>query len=180
MVNSAGTNIVVLFPLAMTMVILTVVSLFIFFTLTPLLCSIILEQKKTGTHTLFSRMESIWNRSFDHVVQGYRSILPYNEKHRWSAMLFIVFALLALVHAFIHIPKLGTTMTLAAVLGIMPLGFGQGIGAEMRNACGLASMGGIFVSGVLILFVMPAVYNLFTRRNSSKIEGYQKTEKSGK
>jgi len=60
-------------------------------------------------------------------------------------------------------------ITLAAVLGMMPLAFGQGIGAEMRNAAGLASMGGIFVSGVLSLLVMPALYNLFTRRSETKL-----------
>lgn len=121
---SAGTNVVVLFPLAimgsmfgrfiapfaLTMVILTVVSLFISFMLTPLLCSIILKPKETDMHTLLSRMERMWNRGFDRVVQSYRSILLYNEKHLWAAVLFVVFALLALLHAFLLIPKLGSTI----------------------------------------------------------------------
>jgi len=47
-------------------------------------------------------------------------------------------------------------------LGMMPLAMGTGIGAELRNACGVASVGGIFISGVLTLFVMPVMYNLFT------------------
>jgi len=54
-------------------------------------------------------------------------------------------------------------ITLAAVLGMLPLAFGQGIGAELRNACGIASAGGILVSGVLTLILMPVLYNLFTR-----------------
>jgi len=59
-------------------------------------------------------------------------------------------------------------ITLAAVLGMLPLAFGQGIGAEMRNGVGIASAGGILVSGVLTLLVMPILYDLFTRgKNTS-------------
>jgi HAE1 family hydrophobic/amphiphilic exporter-1 len=34
----------------------------------------------------------------------------------------------------------------------------------MRNGVGIASVGGIFVSGVLTLIVMPILYDLFTRK----------------
>ena len=53
-------------------------------------------------------------------------------------------------------------ITLAAVLGMLPLAFGRGIGAEMRNAVGVASAGGILISGILTLLVMPIMYDLFT------------------
>jgi len=53
-------------------------------------------------------------------------------------------------------------VTVAAVLGMMPLAFGQGIGAEMRNGVGIASVGGILVSGIMTLIVMPILYDLFT------------------
>ena len=43
----------------------------------------------------------------------------------------------------------------AAVLGMLPMALGRGIGAEMRNAVGVASAGGIAVSGILTLFVLP-------------------------
>jgi HAE1 family hydrophobic/amphiphilic exporter-1 len=59
-------------------------------------------------------------------------------------------------------------ITLAAVLGMMPMAIGRGIGAELRNACGMASMGGILVSGFLTMFVVPVMYNLFTRRSKFK------------
>lgn len=55
-------------------------------------------------------------------------------------------------------------ITLAAVLGMLPLAFGRGIGAEMRNDIGLASAAGILVSGILTLYVMPILYDLFTRK----------------
>jgi len=58
-------------------------------------------------------------------------------------------------------------ITLAAVLGMLPLALGRGIGAEMRNGVGIASAGGILVSGVLTLLVMPILYDLFTRGKDS-------------
>ncbi len=58
-------------------------------------------------------------------------------------------------------------ITLAAVLGMMPMAVGQGIGAEMRNACGLASVGGVLASGIFTMYVVPVIYNLFTRGNGS-------------
>jgi HAE1 family hydrophobic/amphiphilic exporter-1 len=57
-------------------------------------------------------------------------------------------------------------ITLAAVLGMLPLAVGRGIGAEIRNGVGIASVGGILISGVLTLVVMPIVYDLFTRRRT--------------
>ncbi|HEC04414.1 MAG TPA: hypothetical protein ENI81_12845, partial [Phycisphaerales bacterium] len=44
----------------------------------------------------------------------------------------------------------------------------RGIGAEMRNSVGIASVGGILISGVLTLIVMPILYDLFTRRSKHK------------
>jgi len=59
-------------------------------------------------------------------------------------------------------------ITLAAVLGMLPMAMGRGIGAELRNEVGVASVGGILISGVLTLFVMPILYDLFTRKNGAK------------
>ena len=54
-------------------------------------------------------------------------------------------------------------ITIAAVLGMLPMALGQGIGAEMRNGVGFASAGGILISGVLTLVILPIIYDLFTR-----------------
>jgi len=59
-------------------------------------------------------------------------------------------------------------ITLAAVLGMMPMAIGRGIGAELRNGVGIASVGGIAVSGALTLIVLPILYDLFTRRGGGK------------
>ncbi len=60
-------------------------------------------------------------------------------------------------------------ITLAAVLGMIPLAVGQGIGAEMRNGVGIASIGGILVSGILTMIAVPVLYSLFTRRQRPSI-----------
>jgi HAE1 family hydrophobic/amphiphilic exporter-1 len=55
-------------------------------------------------------------------------------------------------------------ITLAAVLGMLPMALGTGIGAEMRTGVGIASVGGILVSGILTQITMPVLYDLFTRK----------------
>ena len=51
------------------------------------------------------------------------------------------------------------------LLEVLPAYQGRGIGAELRNEVGVASVGGILISGVLTLLVMPILYDLFTRKN---------------
>jgi HAE1 family hydrophobic/amphiphilic exporter-1 len=55
-------------------------------------------------------------------------------------------------------------ITLAAALGMLPLALGRGIGSELRAGIGIASVGGIVVSAILTLVVLPITYDLFTRR----------------
>jgi HAE1 family hydrophobic/amphiphilic exporter-1 len=100
----AATHIVVLFPLAMlsskaglfitpfalTMAIMTIVSLFISFTLTPILCMYLLRPSKDGKITLLGRLERGWNRGFNRVVHFYGSYLEFNRRHRFVAALFIL------------------------------------------------------------------------------------------
>lgn len=120
---SAGTNIVVLFPLAfmktriglfigplaMTMFIMTVVSLFISFTLTPMLCSLILKPRQEGSRSLLGWMERGWNWGFDRLVAGYRAFLQFNERHRWAALLVLLGVIGLFVHSMLLGGKLGTT-----------------------------------------------------------------------
>ena len=54
--------------------------------------------------------------------------------------------------------------TLAIILGMMPLALGIGsAGAEMRQPLGIVSIGGLIVSAILTLIVIPTLYNLFGR-----------------
>ncbi len=110
---SAGTNMVVLFPLAqmgsmvglfirplaLTMFIMTGVSLFISFTLTPLLCSILLKPFSQDNSGLLKKMERAWNRGFERVVEKFRQILEFHEKHRSAALLVVGATALLFVHA---------------------------------------------------------------------------------
>ena len=58
-------------------------------------------------------------------------------------------------------------ITLAAVMGMLPMAFASGLGSELRNACGIASAGGILVSGLLTLLLFPAIYLLVARKKRS-------------
>lgn len=55
-------------------------------------------------------------------------------------------------------------ITLAAVLGMLPLAVSKGIGAELRVGVGIASVGGILISGILTLVIVPILYDLTTRK----------------
>ncbi len=48
--------------------------------------------------------------------------------------------------------------TCAAMLGALPLAFGQGEGAELRRPLGIAIIGGLLVSQILTLYTTPVVY----------------------
>ena len=54
-------------------------------------------------------------------------------------------------------------VTLAAVLGMLPLAIGAGLGSEMRVGIGVASVGGIFVSALLTMIVLPLAYLLMAQ-----------------
>jgi len=110
---SAGTNIVVLFPIALmggmvglfirpfalTMIIMTAVSLFISFTLTPILCSVMLKSASAHSNSILARMERGWNRMFDLVVGTYRALLRSAEQRRYVAVLMLLAVLILFIHS---------------------------------------------------------------------------------
>ena len=54
--------------------------------------------------------------------------------------------------------------TLATILGILPIALALGAGAESRVSMGIAVIGGLVCGGGLTLFVIPAMYVLFSPR----------------
>ncbi|TNE71487.1 efflux RND transporter permease subunit [bacterium] len=63
-------------------------------------------------------------------------------------------------------PILITTLT--TVLGLLPLSLGIGEGAEIRAPMGITVIGGLSVSTLLTLLVIPAMYMIMDRKDFSK------------
>ncbi|MBL1213788.1 MAG: efflux RND transporter permease subunit [Ignavibacteriae bacterium] len=61
--------------------------------------------------------------------------------------------------------------TIAIMLGMLPMALGIGsAGKEFRQPIGVVSIGGLLISGVITLFVIPALYEL-THRSKKAAEG---------
>ncbi|HOX38398.1 MAG TPA: efflux RND transporter permease subunit [Candidatus Brocadiia bacterium] len=117
---SAGTNIVVLFPIGMmsglmgkffgpfawTMLLVNVVSLFISFTLTPMLCAALLK-KGAAEGSFLTRMEKRVNGFLDGVVGDYVGFLRLIARRRWTCALILVPAILVLFQSLSLGSKIG-------------------------------------------------------------------------
>ncbi len=62
----------------------------------------------------------------------------------------------------------------AAILGALPLAFGYGTGAELRQPLGIAIVGGLLVSQVLTLYTTPVVYLYLDRRRQKWKSGWDR------
>ena len=55
--------------------------------------------------------------------------------------------------------------TLTTVLGLLPMAIGFGEGSEVRTPMAITVIGGLLVSTVLTLVVIPVMYSLMDRKN---------------
>ncbi len=59
---------------------------------------------------------------------------------------------------------------LAMVLGMLPMALGLGSGAELNAPLGRAVIGGLLAATLMTIFVVPAVYSIFSRQVKTKRE----------
>ena len=59
-----------------------------------------------------------------------------------------------------------TMITLSAVFGMIPMAIDTGLGCELRRGIGQSAIGGIVISAVMTMFILPVLYCLFTRKTN--------------
>ena len=62
-------------------------------------------------------------------------------------------------------PVLMTSLT--AILGMIPLAFGNGEGGELVRPIGLTVIGGLTSATLMTLFFLPVMYSLFNRKKKA-------------
>jgi len=54
-------------------------------------------------------------------------------------------------------------ISIASVVGMLPMAFGTGVGSELRSSCGVGVVGGLTLSAILTLYLIPALYFVFVK-----------------
>ena len=117
---SAGTNIVVLFPIGMmggvvgqffkpfawTTLVVNAASLFISFTLTPILCAFLLKST-SHQRSLLARIERGWNQILGYIAHGYAVILGGIGKRGWLFAITLTVVGVIFVHSLSLGKKVG-------------------------------------------------------------------------
>jgi HAE1 family hydrophobic/amphiphilic exporter-1 len=70
----------------------------------------------------------------------------------------------AMLSAISHEMRAITMITLAAIFGMLPMAVDSGLGSELRSGIGIASIGGIAISTILTMLILPALFALTNRQ----------------
>jgi len=119
-IASAGTNLVVLFPIAMlssmvglflrplalTMLIMTIISLFISFTLTPILAMLLLK-KDAKQNFIIAQLEKFWNKAFEKFLRQYRIFLVWTIRRKSITIIILLLILIFFLYSIKKFPELG-------------------------------------------------------------------------
>ncbi len=106
---SAGTNVVVMLPLAMmtsmvglmlsafavTTLIVNATSILVSFTLTPILCAMILKPASQRKNNAFARFGLRWNRGFDRFAARYTAVIRALAGHKYTNLPIVLLFVLA-------------------------------------------------------------------------------------
>jgi len=57
-------------------------------------------------------------------------------------------------------------ISLASILGMLPMALGRGLGSEMRASCGIGAVGGLIVASAISLYFVPLAYLIVSGRRS--------------
>ncbi len=120
---SAGTNVVVMLPIgmmssiiglifvpfALTTLIVNVVSIFISFTLTPILCALFIRPARPGREGLMTRLGKMWEAKLTSIGQGYAAVLRTIARSRLAIVALLLLPILLMLHAFSFAGSLGFT-----------------------------------------------------------------------
>lgn len=173
---SSGTNIVVLFPIAQmgsmiglflkplanTMLIMTAVSLFLSFTVIPLLCSILLK-KRTNDSGLLSRLETGFNRGLQWITQQYMALLTLAQNSMGISAMFLLAFVLMMGQALSLAPKVGGGFMPTADMGNVSIKF------EFPTSYGLEKTRGRALEAIKIARELPEVKSVLC--SIGKVEG---------
>jgi len=119
---SAGTNVVVMLPLAMmtslvgkalgsfaiTTLIVNATSILISFTLTPILCAMLLQSASQRRDNVFARFGARWNKGFETLAHNYTNLIRRIAWRKiYNLPLVIGFVVLFVVTMMFGAPRLG-------------------------------------------------------------------------
>ena len=130
---SALTNVVVFVPVAMmttrtglmmapfagVMVVATVISLFISFTLTPILAMLLLKKQEQGKVSFVEKCFTPWNYCYNALCNGFNRTMDFTRRFAWLVLIIIV-AGCAFIY-FVIVPQVGLSFLPNADQGEMTI-----------------------------------------------------------